>query len=68
MLSSAVTNFSKNRQVRRAISLSADASAGVIDKWPAPGGGRLAQRATSGDSTHKAANGAAIGQVCRPEK
>ena len=32
MLSSAVTNFSKKRQVRRATSLSAKASAGVTDK------------------------------------
>ena len=32
MLSSAVTNFSKKRQVRRATSLSAKASVGVTDK------------------------------------
>ena len=66
-MSSAVTNVSKKRQVRRATSRSARVSSGRIARWPATGGGKLAHRAANGDSAHKAANGAAIGQVCCPE-
>ena len=59
MWSSAVTNVSKKRQVRRALRRSARASASEIGLAPASGGGRLAQRAIAGDNIHRIMNGTA---------
>ncbi len=60
MLSSAVTKFSKKRQVRRAINRSAVASAAVSGFARSSVGGKLVQRATSGDSIQRTTNGTAI--------
>ncbi len=67
MWSAAVTKVSKNRQVRRAISRRAWASAADTDIWPASGGGRLAQRAIAGEAIHRAASGTARGHVPCPD-
>ena len=70
MLSSAVTNFSKKRQVRRALSRSACASAGGSGLVPANGGGRLAHRAIAGANIQRITNGAATNRrrVREPDK
>src|SRR6266702_2559847 len=63
MLSAAVTKVSKNRQVRRAISRSAWASAVDTDMRPAILGDWLVQRATTGEAIHNADSGKASGLV-----
>ncbi len=65
MWSTGVTKVSKNRQVRRAISRRARASAVEIGSRPATRGDRLAQRAMAGEAIHSAANAAARGHVPR---
>ena len=66
MWSAAVTKVSKNRQVRRAISRRARASAADIGSRPATGGDRLVQRAIAGEAIQSAANGSASGHVPCP--
>ena len=66
MLSAAVTNVSKNRQVRRAISRSARASAAEIARLPASTGATLTQRAIAGESSQARMKGAATGNAARP--
>ena len=66
MWSAAVTKVSKNRQVRRAISRRACASASDTDIRPALRGGRLVQRAIAGEAIHRAASGTARGHVPCP--
>ena len=66
MLSAAVTNVSKKRQVRRAISRSAPASACEIARLPASTGATLTQRAIAGESSQARMKGAATGNAARP--
>src|SRR5208283_3612194 len=56
------TKVSQNRQVRRAVRLSACASASVIGRREAAAGGKLTKRATAGEASHSAAKGSAAGQ------
>ena len=65
--SCAVTNVSKKCHARRAVSRRARASASEIGEVPAPRTGRLAHRATAGESIHRIRNGAAIGHDPAPE-
>ena len=66
MLSAAVTNVSKKRQVRRATSRSAVASLPLTARLAAAPGGRLARQATRGETVHSASSGAATIQVRSP--
>ena len=66
MLSAAVTKVSKKRQVRRAISRSALASACEIARLPASTGATLTQRAIAGESSQARMKGAATGNAARP--
>jgi len=61
--SSALTNVEKKRQVRRAISLSARASAADGAFVRTASHGRLLQRATAGDAAQSSRNGNAIGHA-----
>ena len=63
-----MTKVSKNRQVRRAVSRRARASASDTDSRPATGGDRLAQRAIAGEAIQSAANGSASGHVSLPRE
>ncbi len=60
MCSLVVTNVSKKRQVRRAISRSICPSAGEIGLTLACDRGRLAHCATKGESIHRTTNGTAV--------
>ncbi len=66
MWSAAVTKVSKKRQVRRATSRSARASAAETGRRPATSGDRLVQRAMAGDAIQAITNGAATGQASLP--
>ena len=67
MRSVGVTNVSKNRQVRRAVSRKSLVSASDVSGFPATRGGKLAQRATAGEANHSAAKGAASGNAPRSD-
>ena len=58
--SSGATKVSKNRQVRRAIRRTARTSAAGSCSAADSAGGRLIHRATTGASSHRITNGAAI--------
>ncbi|MNC86722.1 hypothetical protein D3C83_23960 [compost metagenome] len=66
MLSAAVTKVSKKRQVRRATSRKARASASATDRRPATSGDKLVHRAMTGDAIQAATKGAATGQASPP--
>ncbi len=61
-----VTKVSKKRQVCRAISRSAEASAFVTARLPASAGDRLTQWATAGASSHATTKGTATGAAAAP--
>src|SRR5580700_4268418 len=62
MWSSTVTKVSKKRQVRRAMRRRLRAPEAESGLWAAAAGCRLTHRATTGDSSQRMTNGAAIGQ------
>jgi hypothetical protein len=66
MLSAVVTNVSKKRQVRRAISRNELASAWEITRLPASVGATLTQRATAGANSQARMKGTATGIAALP--